>query len=180
MFLSVVLELIRKNEGDRANDLTSPSHGAIPLNWDKGSSCLSFLFVCLFVFFFLIYETLVSAPTADLLACSTGVFFGRANVFARESAMLKLQKRRGNGSLFLLSPIFLCHKIKDGGYDNTNINKQLSPPQNTPALQAADLPLSRHALYQPTNHWPVVKTQFKRHENANLGTCLYEVVTKRP
>ena len=39
------------------------------------------------------------------------------------------------GILFLLSPIFLCHKIKDGGYNNTNINK-LSPTQNTPALQA--------------------------------------------
>ena len=89
-------------------------------------------------------------------------------------------RRGGNGLLFLLSPIFLCHKIKDGGYNNTNIKKQLSPAQNTPALQAADLPLSRHALYQPTNHWPVVKRQFKRHENANLGSCLYEVVTKGP
>ena len=39
------------------------------------------------------------------------------------------------GKLLLLSPIFLCHKIKDGGYNNTNINK-LSPTQNTPALQA--------------------------------------------
>ena len=28
------------------------------------------------------------------------------------------------------------HKIKDGGYNNTNINKQLSPVQDTPALQA--------------------------------------------
>ena len=95
---------------------------------------------------------MVSALTADLLECSVDVFFGRANVFARESAMLKLQKRRGNTLLFLLSPIFLCHKTKDGGYNNTNINKQLSPAQNTPALQAADLPLSRHALYQPTSH----------------------------
>ena len=39
------------------------------------------------------------------------------------------------GLLFLLSPIFLCHKIKDGGYNNTNMNKLL-PTQNTPALQA--------------------------------------------
>ena len=38
--------------------------------------------------------------------------------------------------LFLLSPIFHCHKIKDGGYNNiTNTNK-VSPTQNTPALQA--------------------------------------------
>ena len=47
--------------------------------------------------------------------------------------MLKLQKR---GLLFLLSLIFLSHKIGDGGYNNTNINKQLSRAQNTPALQA--------------------------------------------
>ena len=52
-----------------------------------------------------------------VLAYSTGVFIGRTNVFARESAMLKLPKRGGNdasqGLLFLLCPIFLCHKIKD-------------------------------------------------------------------
>ena len=36
----------------------------------------------------------------------------------------------------LLSPIFHCHKIKGGGYNNiTNTNK-VSPTQNTPALQA--------------------------------------------
>ena len=40
------------------------------------------------------------------------------------------------GLLFLLSPIFLWHKIKDGGYKNANINKRLSPAQNTPALRA--------------------------------------------
>ena len=32
-----------------------------------------------------------------ILACSAGVFFGCANVFARESAKLKLPKRGGNG-----------------------------------------------------------------------------------
>ena len=181
MFLSVALELIRKNEGDKANDLTSPSNGAISWTGTRASvACRFCLFACLFVWFFLLYETLVSAPTADLLACSAGVFFGRANVFAREKRHVEIPKKRGNALLFLLSPIFLCHKIKDGGYNNTNINKQLSPAQNTLALQAADLPLSRHALYQPTNHWPVVKRQFKRHENANLGSCLYEVVAKRP
>ena len=37
------------------------------------------------------------------------------------------------GLLFLLSPIFLCQKIKDGGYNNTNMYK-VSPTQNT--LQA--------------------------------------------
>ena len=40
------------------------------------------------------------------------------------------------GLLFLLSLIFLWLKIKDGGYNTTNINKQLSPAQITPALQA--------------------------------------------
>ena len=38
--------------------------------------------------------------------------------------------------LFLLSPSFLYLKIKDGGYNNTTINKQLSSTQNTPAVQA--------------------------------------------
>ena len=54
-----------------------------------------------------------------------------AKSFARESAILKL---------FLLSVIFLRHKIRDGGYNNTNINKQLSLAQNTPALQANYFP----------------------------------------
>ena len=36
------------------------------------------------------------------------------------------------GLLFLLSPIFHCYKIKDGGYNTNNV----SPTQNTPALQA--------------------------------------------
>ena len=51
-------------------------------------------------------------PLALSIACSAGVLIGCANVFARESAMLKLPKRG-------LSPIFLCHKIKDGGYIET-------------------------------------------------------------
>ena len=42
--------------------------------------------------------------------------------------------------MFLVSPIFHCHKIKDGGYNNiTNTNK-VSPTQNTPALQARKEP----------------------------------------
>ena len=59
-----------------------------------------------------------------VLAYSEGVFTGHTNVFACESAMLKLPidvKKGGNGAsqrlLFLLSPIFLCHKIKDFGDD---------------------------------------------------------------
>ena len=86
------------------------------------------------------------------LACSAGVSFGRANVFAPESAVLKLpEERRKWGELegagrgrgiggegeekTIFSPLFHCHKIKDGGYNNTNTNK-VSPTQNTPALQA--------------------------------------------
>ena len=78
--------------------------------------------------------------------------FSLSAQFARESAMLKLPEERRRwglapyldrrtvgwpvGLLFLLSPIFHCHKIKDGGYNNiTNTNK-VSPTQNTPALQA--------------------------------------------
>ena len=57
-----------------------------------------------------------------MLACSAGVFFERA---------ICSRKRH-----VILSPIFHCHKIKDGGYNNiTNTNK-VSPAQNTPALQA--------------------------------------------
>ena len=73
------------------------------------------------------------------VACIAGVFFGHANVFARESAMLK-PKRGGKVASppfpsFAFAPIFHCHKIKDGGYNNANTNK-VSPTQNTPALQA--------------------------------------------
>ena len=40
------------------------------------------------------------------------------------------------GYCFYSSLIFLRHKIKEGGYNKMNINKQLSPAKNTPALQA--------------------------------------------
>jgi len=52
-------------------------------------------------------------------------------LLAKAPMMFKLQKRGGNWAslLFLLSPIFLCHKIKDGGYNNMN-NSKLSPAQN--------------------------------------------------
>ena len=54
--------------------------------------------------------------------------------------MLKLEKRGENGAsqkerVFLISVVFLRHN-KDGGYNSRNINKQLSPAQTTPALQA--------------------------------------------
>ena len=78
-----------------------------------------------------------------ILAYSAGVFFGRANVFSRGSAILKLQKSGGNGATLMLtlnSSQSSCHKIKDDGFNSTNINKPLSTPQNTPALQAILIP----------------------------------------
>ena len=54
-----------------------------------------------------------------ILACSAGVFFGCVNVFARESAMLKLPKREENGELelelelyFYLNTVNLSDKKK--------------------------------------------------------------------
>ena len=59
--------------------------------------------------------------------------------FAHESACWnsKRGEKMGRviGLLFLLSLIFLRHN-KDGGYNSTNINKQLLPAQNPPAQQA--------------------------------------------
>ena len=80
------------------------------------------------------------------VACSAGVFFRRANVLLakahvetrKEGRKWGESKGAGHlplGLLFLLSLIFLRHN-KDGGYNSTNINKQLSPAQNTPAQQA--------------------------------------------
>ena len=73
------------------------------------------------------------------LACSAGVFFERAICSRKchvETSRREEEMGRVKGLLFLLSPIFHCHKIKDGGYNNiTNTNK-VSPTQNTPALQA--------------------------------------------
>ena len=40
------------------------------------------------------------------------------------------------GLLFLISPIFVCHKVKDGGYNNTNMDR-VSRTQNTPALRTS-------------------------------------------
>ena len=63
-------------------------------------------------------------------------------MYCSRMRMLKLEKRGENrashlplGLLFLLFLIFLRHN-KDGAYNSTNIHKQLSPAQNTPALQA--------------------------------------------
>ena len=73
------------------------------------------------------------------IACSAGVFFERAICSRKrhvETSRREEEMGRVKGLLLLLSPIFHCHKIKDGGYNNiTNTNK-VSPTQNTPALQA--------------------------------------------
>ena len=69
------------------------------------------------------------------VACSAGVFFERA-ICSRKRHVETSRREEEMELLFLLSPIFHCHKIKDGGYNNiTNTNK-VSPNQNTPALQA--------------------------------------------
>ena len=48
--------------------------------------------------------------------------------------------RKGLLILFLLSPIFHYHEIKDGGYHNILNTNKVSPNQNTPAqLQAMSL-----------------------------------------
>ena len=47
--------------------------------------------------FFHVPSRSVLTSTLNYLACCAGVFFGRPNVFAREHAMLKLQKAGGNG-----------------------------------------------------------------------------------
>ena len=47
--------------------------------------------------FFHVPSRSVLTSTLNYLACCAGVFFGRPDVVAREHAMLKLQKRGGNG-----------------------------------------------------------------------------------
>ena len=56
--------------------------------------------------------------------------------FSSGAPNVLLAKAPFKGLLFLLSKIFLCHEIKDGGYNDTNINKRRPPAQNMPALQA--------------------------------------------
>ena len=73
------------------------------------------------------------------VACSAGVFFGRANVLlAKVHVETRKEGRKWERSTILLSLIFLRHN-KDGGYNSTNINKQLSPAQNTPVMNIETL-----------------------------------------
>ena len=53
----------------------------------------------------------------------------KRHVKAQKEGNKASQKERG-------SLIFLHHNIKDGSYNSMNINKQLSPAENAPALQA--------------------------------------------
>ena len=53
----------------------------------------------------------------------------KRHVKAQKEGNRASQKERG-------SLIFLHHNIKDSSYNSMNINKQLSPAENTPALQA--------------------------------------------
>ena len=125
-------------------------------------------------------------------------------MFCSRKRMLKLEKRGENGAshlplglLFLLSLIFLRHN-KDGGYNSTNINKQLSPAQNTLALQATDAETqssATHCLvrsrlrvnyygkrgrkkYSPlalcvrSHHSPLVPCARSHHPRLTLLTCL--------
>ena len=107
------------------------------------------------------------------VACSAGVFFERAICSRKRHVetsppppFLLSPSHLPQGLLFLLSPIFHCHKIKDGGYNNTNTNK-VSPAQNTPALQATyygEKPLASWTCYSIKHH-PVVcwKNNLFRH-----------------
>ena len=68
------------------------------------------------------------------VACSAGVFFWRGNVLLAKVHVETRKEGTKWGEVQFYSP-FLRHN-KDDGYNSTNINKQLSPAQNTPALQA--------------------------------------------
>ena len=57
------------------------------------------------------------------------------------------------GLLFLLSPIFHCHKIKDGGYNNITNTNRVSPTQNTPAMQARLIQLYDCLFIEPRISW---------------------------
>ena len=87
-----------------------------------------------------------------LIACGAGVFF-KLNLLAKAPCW-NFPKRGGDGaSQFLLSPIFHCHKIKDGGYNNITNTSKVSPTQNTPALQASCLTALFICTAKPRRGW---------------------------
>ena len=69
-----------------------------------------------------------------LVARFTLAFSLQCRRFLRSREFFFLRKRHVETTV----PILLCHKIKDGGYNNTNMNK-LSSTQNTLALRLANL-----------------------------------------
>ena len=62
--------------------------------------------------------------SSEILACSAGVFIGRARMVLIAKAPCWNSRREEemgrshlpSGLILLLSPIFLCHRIKDGGF----------------------------------------------------------------
>ena len=80
-------------------------------------------------------NTVYMVTTLHNLACSAGVFFKRA-ICSPKGHVETSRREEEIGLLFLLSPIFHCHKMKDGGYSNITYTNKVSPTQNTPALQA--------------------------------------------
>ena len=84
----------------------------------------------------------------------------------------------------MLKLIFLRHNIKDGGYNSTNINKQLSPAQNTPAMQAT-LHRSRWLSFKLSGHLgPVPRKMVKfnpelRTYNSSLQNTVVSLLRKK-
>ena len=84
----------------------------------------------------------------------------------------------------MLKLIFLRHNIKDGGYNSTNINKQLSPAQITPAMQAT-LHRSRWLSFKLSGHLgPVPRKMVKfnpglRTYNSSLQNTVVSLLRKK-
>ena len=78
------------------------------------------------------------------------------------------------GLLFLL---FLSHKIKDGGYNNTNINKQLSPAQNKSALQASRLMVANTVEYSVATQLSVPTLLAKTYLDSKGSTIVHTNMT---
>ena len=75
--------------------------------------------------------------------------FERA-ICSRNFSLPEVRRKWGESKGVILSPshlIFLCHKINDGGYNNITNTNNVSPTQNTPALQA------RSRLKQALSKW---------------------------
>ena len=73
--------------------------------------------------------------------------------------------------------------IKDGGYNSTIINKQLSPAQNTPKLQATKY-INDPYLYRPSLQSPTVLFLKKKSVDAddqweNNKSKYHEVFARR-